>query len=65
MPMRALGPAGSMEAFMVDFGVEALATIISSRPRGLGISTTSSPIFMGVYTSMPPRYGSPPNPTLA
>ena len=43
--------------------VEALATIISSRTTGLGTATAGILIFMGGYSSMCPRYGSPQYPT--
>jgi hypothetical protein len=62
MPMRALGPGGSVEDCMVDSAVAVLATIISSRTIGLG---TSIHIFRGVYSSTSLPYGSPPHPTLA
>ena len=68
MSMPALGTGGDMgastEGGMGASAVEVLGTIISCRTTSLGTGTTFILIFMGGYSSMCPRYGSPQPPIL-
>ena len=68
MSMRALGTGGDMgastEGGMVGSAVAALAIVITARTTSLGTATAFILIFMGGYSSMCPRYGLPPPPTL-
>jgi hypothetical protein len=69
MPMHALGMGDGMVDFtedgMVGSTVAVLATVISSRTTGLGMSTASIPVFMGGSSTTCPPYGLLPHPTLA
>jgi hypothetical protein len=73
MSMPALGTGGDMgastEEGMVGSAVAALAIVITAivitaRTTSLGTATAFILIFMGGYSSMCPRYGLPPPPTL-
>jgi hypothetical protein len=68
MPTHALGTGGDMgastERAIVGSAVAALAIVISSHAINLDTFTAFILILMGGYSSMCPRYGSPPPPTL-
>jgi hypothetical protein len=69
MPTHALGTGGDMgastERGIVGSAVAALAIAISFHATSLDTFTAFILILMGGYSSMCPRYGSPPLPTLA
>jgi hypothetical protein len=68
MSMHALGTGGDMgastEGGMAGSAVVALAIVMTARTTSLGTATAFIRIFMGGYSSMCPRYGLPPPPTL-